>query len=278
MSEDSVAAPAPRIVKAHCIFHLGDQIYNMILFSQIAAHLEETNTIIEYTCRVEHHAQVREFITSPNIRLLEYPDDKFDRYAPEYGLHMHIGDNRFAIHNFNYKNKNFDEFYVVWYNQVLEMLEIPQKVYRFEYTDHDLLIRYELLPEKYKDVDVLIINSRPLSGQYNYHKPSWDAAIQRISAAGLKIATTDHVAGITCTQDDKLTLKSIGAISTRAKVIIAINTGPFSACFNSYAMQYVRRIWAFDYGNMYANPKIQNARHIQDIPPQLLLRICRAGL
>jgi hypothetical protein len=266
----------PRIVKAHCIFHLGDQIYNMILFSQIAAYLEENNIYIDYTCRAEHHNQVREFITTPNVRLLEYPDDKFDKDAPEYGLHMHIGDNRFPIHNFNYKNKNFDEFYVVWYNQVLEMLGIPQKIYRFEYTDTDLLIRYELLNEKYKDVDILIINSPPLSGQYNYHKPSWDATIKRLSSVGLNIVTTDRVDGIKCTLDDKLTLKSIGAISTRAKVIIAINTGPFSACFNSFAMQNVRRIWAFDYGNQYTNPKIQNARHINEIPPNFLLNICRA--
>jgi len=61
-----------------------------------------------------------------------------------------------------------------------------------------------------------------------------------------KIVTTEKIKDIPCTRDNKLMLKDIGAISTHAKYIIFINSGPITPCLNSYALKHVKKWFEFD--------------------------------
>lgn len=259
--------PPARIIRAYNPFHLGDNVYNMCLFFMIRDYLKENNIHIEYYFLSKYHDQVREFApTNGTVSIHEYTAGE-NYWGDEYGYRMHIGNNKLPKFLFNRPNKNFDEFYVVFYNQFLEAVDIPIRIESFEYQDEDLLTRYEKLPEKFKDLDILIVNSSPCSNQFNLDKPSWDEYIQYLVNCGFKVATTEKTENVVCTADENFTLKTIGAISTRAKIVIAINTGPLSAIFNSYALQNMRQMFVFDWGNCYAHPKIQNRRHIREISP-----------
>jgi hypothetical protein len=276
MSDLSSPSPPPRrIIKAFNPFHLGDNVYNMCLFFSIKEYLREFNIHIEYYFQKKYHDQVREFAPSEDLVSIHDYTAGIDYWGDEYGIRLHIGNGKLPKHLFNRPNSNFDEFYVVFYNQFLEMAGINIRVTDFHYEDGDLLMRYENLAPKYKDVDILIVNSSPCSNQYSMDKPSWDDYIRYLVYMGFKVSTTEKTAGVTCTADAGLTLKDIGAISTRAKVIIAINTGPLSACFNAYALSNMRQMYVFDWGNTYRNPKIQNRRHIRDISVNELKWLCK---
>ena len=60
------------------------------------------------------------------------------------------------------------------------------------------------------------------------------------------IVTTKKIEGINCTRDDNLTVKNIGALSTKVKVIIAINTGVVPALLNTYTLSTVKKFYIFD--------------------------------
>ena len=57
-----------------------------------------------------------------------------------------------------------------------------------------------------------------------------------------KIVTTFKVNDVPCTLDDKLSIFKIGAISTHSKIIIAINTGPFTSILNIYTLNNIKKI------------------------------------
>ena len=70
-----------------------------------------------------------------------------------------------------------------------------------------------------------------------------------------KIITSEKVEGINCTCDDKLTVKDIAALSTRAKNIIAINSGVVPGLFNSETLNNIENIYYFDNLNTYRHSK-----------------------
>jgi hypothetical protein len=148
---------------------------------------------------------------------------------------------------------------------VLSKLRIPRNLNRFTYTDEDLLIRYEMLDEKYKNIDVLILNSEPLSGQYNYNKNEWDNYIILLNKK-YKIATTTKVNdNILCTMDDNLTVKNIAAISTNVKVVIAINSGVVPGLLNYYTLTNIKKFYTFDDRCFYSYPNFVRKQKIANI-------------
>lgn len=274
-------AETRRIIRAFNPFHLGDNVYNMWFFFTIRDILERANIHIEYFCQSKYHDQVREFAPPGDVVSIHDYTAGIDYWGDEYGVRLHIGNQRLAKHLFNRPNTNFDEFYVVFFRQFLEMvgLDTPAPApIKFAYSDYDLLLRYEVLPPQYKDLDILVINSTPCSHQFFLNKAAWDDYIRKLVYLGFKVATTEKTAGVCCTADSGLTLKGIGAVSTRAKVIIAINTGPLSACFNTFTLDNMRRMFVFDRGNTYQHPKVENRRDIHDIHIQELRYLMGSGV
>ena len=138
------------------------------------------------------------------------------------------------------------------------------KMDKFEYDDPTLLTLYDNLLDKYKDIDILIINSIPLSKQYHYVESEWESYITELNKQ-FNIATTKKVDGVKCTLDDNYTTLDIAAISTRAKVIIAINTGPFAPLLNTYTLNNVRKVFIFDQNRYYSYPHFENKNKIDEI-------------
>jgi hypothetical protein len=132
------------------------------------------------------------------------------------------------------------------FNLFLQHYNIPITVNAFEYQDNDLIYRYSLLENNYKNIDILIINSSPLSGQYAYNKLHWDYFIIKLSNK-YKIAITQTIntnnENIVCLSD--LSLKQIAAVALGVTKVIAINTGPSIPLYNTDILNKVDMIYLF---------------------------------
>ena len=122
-----------------------------------------------------------------------------------------------------------------------------------------------MLNEKYKNIDILVLNSQPLSEQYNYNKTEWDNYIILLNTK-YKIATTTKVnENVLCTMDDNLTIKDVAAISTHAKIIIAVNSGVVPGLLNKYTLNNVNHVYIFDDRCKFSYKKFENCDSIKEI-------------
>lgn len=245
------------------VYGLGDDIFLFILFYNIKDYIEENNIIINYYCNKKHHNQLSEFNCSKNVNILEYTENiRLDNLA----LNMWIGNSHdFKIYIYDKRTPQnldtdhyFDIFYVNFFNQFLEMKNIPKKIEKLEYDEPKLLEKYANLNKKfhnkYSDLDYLILNSTPQSGQYIKDVNDWNKLIYKLNEK-YKIVTTEKVENVNCTCDDNLSVMDIAAISTHSKKIIAVNSGVIPGLFNKYTLNNVEVIYYFCNLNEYYNKK-----------------------
>jgi len=225
------------IIYIYNSWHLGDHIFNFIFFHNIQRYLEENNITISYFAQLEYHEQLKEFIPSSNVIL--------NGYYAEIGIHLWLGAYSYKYLNNDLFFKPYNELHLDMYNIFLQENGFETKINSLEYKDNDLLVRYDRLSEKYKNIDVLVVNSDALSTQYHYDETEWKNYIEILNEK-YKIVTTKKVEGINCTRDDNLTVKDIGALSTKVKVIIAVNTGVVPALLNTYTLSNVKKFYLFD--------------------------------
>ena len=265
-----------KTIKIYNSHHLGDNIFSMIYFYNIKPYIEDNNIKIEYYMKPEYHKQVQEFVPSQNIVLKEYVDN-----MDTNGMHdIWIGNKEYKCNFYDYSDKKdvcglnanadngFNDFLKSFFNEFNNKINInAKKMNEFIYTDEDLIKRYENLSDDYKNIDILVINSDPASGQYKLDDAIWNKKIEEFVSKKWKVVITKKSTNVAkCTVDDKLTVKDIAAISTHAKVIIAINTGVITGFFNSYTMNNVKRVYIFDDTLNYSYKNWINKNHIDDIP------------
>ena len=244
---------------------LGDNVFNIILFRIIKDFIIHNNIKIYYYTKEQYINQLQEFIYD-NSNIILNPLGK----KPKYSLELWINTDFFkythsdALSSSKTKTINFNIFYKNFFNIVLKKFKFNISINKLVYYDDDLLNRYNLLPEKYKIFDILIINSTPFSGQYDYNKNIWDNYIIELNN-NFKLLTTTKVHGVLCTYDDKLTIKDIAALSTKAKVIIAINSGVVPGLLNYYTLTNVKHFYIFDNRSFYSYPNFENKNNITDI-------------
>jgi len=237
--------------------HLGDNIFNCILFYNIKNYIEENNITIHYYFYKEYYEQVSEFNCSENIHLLEYKEG--DEKSKDLGIRLWIANTNFNINFYNRgENPNYDILYVNFFNEFLQKVNIPITLSKLEYEDTELLTRYDNIHlkynSKYSNLDFLICNSTPRSGQYEKKEEDWNKLIHKLNKT-YKIVTTEKVEGVHCTCDDKLSIKDIAAISTKTKKIIIVNSGVIVGLFNTYTLNNVEAIYYFDNIQTYEHPK-----------------------
>jgi hypothetical protein len=229
------------IINCYNNFHLGDHIFNTILFNQITDYIEKNNIIINYYCLSSYHAQVKEFIISKNINILD----------------LHLAESN----SFNLWLGMVDDLYIdtallKLFNDVLKINNIPLVITDFYYNGNYLLnklgkicIKYG---EKYKNIDFLMINSTCQSDQCYDNEYEWEQFIYKMNKR-YKIITTKKIVDIDCTLDDNLTVNDIAAISIYCKNIIANNTGVITGLFNNITLENIDNIYYFDNTRSYYN-------------------------
>ena len=249
-----------KVYHLHNSYHLGDNVFNFILFYLIKDYIEANNIKIFYYAKKEYYDQLKEFICSENISL------SFLDIKPNNSIEIWINDKLFDnIHENQKKPCCFNVFYKTFFTEVLKKLSIDISIPRFYYEDNDLLNRYNNIDDKYKNFDILILNSQPLSKQFKYNKIQWDDYIIKMNKQFNILTTTKVNNDILCTMDDNLTVKDIASLSTKAKVIIAVNSGVIPGLFNIYTLTNVKHVYVFDLRSFYSYPNFENRENITDI-------------
>jgi len=256
----------------HSVAHLGDSVFNMIFFNLIEGRIVADNILFCYFVKKEYIQQLRQFINSRlinNVKLFtldKKPQSSIDLWIDNpYFWNGEVGGYE-SEEPSGPLGKNFNQFYLKFFRNVLHTLKINANIQSILYSDNDLLVRADAIPREYKPVDVLILNSRPYSGQYMYDKNKWDKYIRHIHFnSKLKIVTTTKVPGVLCTFDKNMTIKDIAALSTQAKVVIAVNSGVFPGLLNVHTIESIRQFYLFDNRCYYSFPRFQNKRCITEI-------------
>jgi hypothetical protein len=240
--------------------HLGDCIFACIYFQNIQKYIEENNIHIFYYVHQDYIHEVKEFIFSKNIHLQNLDNKQgFDSWIGNTMMKTEM------IKVFTNKDSHLvknnkvmlNDFLVEFFNEVSEKHQIPCRLHSYQYMSPALLDTYYDLPSQYKNIDILIINSEPGSHQYNYDENTWNRRILQLNEK-YNIVTTKKVDSVKCTRDHDLSIFKIAAISTRAKVIISINTGPLTGIFNVYTLNHVKKIYCFDKNNFYTCPPFED--------------------
>jgi hypothetical protein len=214
--------------------------------------------------------QLVEFVNNNNIVL--FPINN----KPENSLQLWIENTQlkytfsFVKDNSEDKRVCYNVFYKNFFNIILTKLKINFIFTQFYYTDSDLLTKYNILNEKYKNIDILILNSQPFSEQYDYNKTEWDNYICELNKKYNIVTTTKVNNNIKCTMDDKLTIKTIAAISTKVPVIIAVNSGVVPGLLNIYTLTNVKQFFTFDTRCYYSYPNFVSKNKITDITFDIL--------
>jgi hypothetical protein len=252
------------ILNLHGNHHLGDTLISFIPIYNARKYFEKNNIKICFYIREEHIEQMNDFKPIKNFEIFDIKNKPLNS--------IEIWDcNDFIFEPYWKKNKkkysglSQNRYYLNYFNIRFRHLNIPVTINRFYYEDDDLLNRYENLDSKYKNVDILIINSDPLSRQYNYNENNWNDIIIVLNKK-YKIATTKKINNnILCTRDNNLRIKDIGAISIAVKVVIAINTGPIVALYNKYTLMNVKKFYIFADNIYYTYPNFEMKKKLSDI-------------
>ncbi len=217
-------------------YHYGDSILNLKFFYNISDYLREHNIKIHYYYNdsyIKNRDELERYVNK-DAMVLHTIDEKPENAIELWLAHNHAGKRA---------TDSFDEYFQGVYKRLLNYmgighLGIDTSLYQKE---GYLLKIYDKLPDKFKNVDILFINAEPHSGQFIYDKKRADAIAVELSKY-YKIVTTSPVnEQIPCTFTDGLKLQDIGAVSTHAKYIIGVNSGPLIPCLNYYAKQSVKK-------------------------------------
>ena len=119
----------------------------------------------------------------------------------------------------------------------VKKMNIPVTIEKFVYKDTELLKRCVDINvrtnEYYNNIDFLINNATPNSGQFDYDLLEFNHFITKLSKK-YNVVTTQKVESIKCTRDYDLTAKDIAAISLNIKNFIAIESGIIASLYNEY--------------------------------------------
>jgi hypothetical protein len=238
-----------------CNCGLGDSLINFIFFYAIKQYIESNDIKIIYKCSKEKIPNLSEFLCSDNITITTLDDEK--------------NDSDYFIWQMNVKKKwkFIEERLCIMFNDFLSHFDIPIHINTYEYCDPDLLVRYkEIEKEKvYTDLDFLVINSIPKSDQFRYDADDFDQFILLLSKK-YKIATSKTIHNSNIPSMQHLSVKTIAAISTHAKNIIAINTGPSIPLFNTYTLDNVQKFYILDTcGTVWKTRKVVKCFSIHDL-------------
>ena len=217
----------------HNEYHLGDNLLNLKFFFYLSKILKEKNYVINY-----YYDTTWPFNTPTNFA--PYIDSsvvtmKPLREKPHDSIELWMGRDIDGI-----KYRDFEKYYNAFYKQILNYFDIddPQISTSLWIEEPFMLDVYNRLNPKYKDIDILILNERGFSWQYNNANALNNLAI-RLSKK-FNVVTQKFISDDIKYINTK-SIQDIGAISTHAKYVVGPISGPFSSCLNKYSKDYVKK-------------------------------------
>ena len=220
-------------------FHYGDNLLNLKFFYNISEHLRKQNIKLHYYYNdkyIKNKDELERYVNKDTM-VLHTIDEK-----PYNAIELWLVNNNNSI----LSAVSFDNYFEEMHKRLLNYMGIAHLgIDTSLYQKEEYLLKiYEKLPDKFKNAEILFINAAPQSAQFAYNKKRADAIAVELSKR-YRIVTTSPVNDeIPCTFTDGLKLQDIGAVSTHAKYIIGVNSGPIIPCMNYYTKQSVKK-WIF---------------------------------
>jgi len=238
----AAASPAQKQFIFYNKYNYGDNIFNLKFLFNISNVLKEKGITIRYLYNPEHipnEAELQRYV-NPSVLKLEKMENTHT--FPEGAIELWMG---LPINGLA-KQNDLDIYFPAHYKMILNKLGIPEpntidtSLYQKEPYLEDI---YNKLDPKFKDLDILMINAEPQSKQVIFHKDLFERMCIDLSKK-YKVAITSPIEDdntIPCTFKDKLMLQDIGAISTHAKYIIGVHSGPVTPCFTDATKKSVKK-------------------------------------
>jgi hypothetical protein len=219
-------------------WHLGDCLWQCVFLRKAAtAHPDHSFT---FYCPGVYHGQLNEVIADlPNVTLK--PLEQKTPGAIDCWMGTGTYNGKQYWHNHPQRN-DVVVFFIDWFNRLCEQSKI-EPLFRDR---TDCLFEYPALHNisaPAPDFDYLVINSAPLSGQFNWNPTAMNRLIQRLSQKQRVITTNaSAVTHLFCTEKQGMTVTQIGNISLRAKGIVMVANGPCWPTFNAQNLSKPRLI------------------------------------
>jgi hypothetical protein len=249
----------PTIFHFYNRFHLGDNIYNLKFFRYIAPILREKKYIINYYYNTEWRYNTEVTLRSyidPTVLHLKPLHEK-----PEHSIELWMGNVCDGIYNWN-----LEAYFNAFYKKILCHLNIVnQSVSTSIWIDEPFISTvYDSLDAKFKDVDILILNSIGHSGQFNGNTQLPD--VIRYLNDRFNIVTLDIVdENIKSLQNNSI--QEICAICTHAKYVITTCSATQVACYNKAAKEHVKKWFYITSGCIYKMTSIDVTYLVKDLTP-----------
>lgn len=221
-------------ISHYCEYHLGDCVYHLH-YLRLLVH--DKDVCITFYVQPQYIDELQNHIIGyeDKIKLGSLYN------TPTDALNCHMNCNRFWS---NYCDKYYNgqrdgvkadisKFWPKWFNYFSKKMGMESPIVETEdmLSDYPALLETNKLTDK---VDVLIINSLPMSGQYEYEEDEFRRVIRECTEKGMRVVVTKHIDDVECTLDYNFNLIQIGSIAISAKKIIAVNTSPIILSINKY--------------------------------------------
>lgn len=204
-------------------WHLGDQIFDLFYLSRLA--VLHPDDFYVYYCHVSD--QIRELVEDlDNIEIAPLAN------RTPAAIGSWIGTDRYW-HTSPLRN-DYPRFYLDWFNQLEARTGVRNPFSDTEQFWFDFAsILKPVSPSR--RFDVLLVNSRPDSGQFPYDPNQMRQLAELLAEQGLSVIATDHcgVRGVECTRDHRLSISGIANLSNRCRFHVMISTGPSWLTFNT---------------------------------------------
>jgi len=248
--------------------HYGDNILNLKFLFNISSILKEKNIQIHYYYNTEYcknKDELDRYVNSDTVML--HPSSE----KPPSAIEIWMGNDIDGVNH-----NNFDIYISLLYKKILkhmklDNLNIDTSLYQNEPYLQEI---YNRLDPKFKGIDILIINSKPQSAQFDYNKEIFDTMCMKLSNK-YRVVTTEPVNdSIPSTIRDGLKMQDIGAISTHVNYIIGVYTAPIIPTLNKRTYENIKKWILFaSTGIKHSEPKtviISNSKEVNNIEKYLV--------
>ncbi len=208
-------------------YHLGDNLVHLSFLRRLAKKYPEKS--FSHYAAPQHRPQLVSVIEDlPNIVLSDECDGSAINAWRGAGNFWHL----------HAKRNDFVEFHVDWFHHLAEQMGLESPIHGAE----DLMFDYPALAPapgtehfEHPQFDVLLINSIPHSGQFRgFNTHDFATLAKTLTDQGKTVITTFPTGVCESTHDGTtgLPVTAIGRLSTSAKAIVGVVTGPTWTCYN----------------------------------------------
>lgn len=228
------------MIELYNIYHLGDCTWQVHYMRKMC---DAFQVSFNFYCCKEYHSELQAQIGLYSNRIiLKDINEKTSRAVDTW-----INSNSFLMRHG--QRSNYNQVYADFFIELNRKIGLP----KYEFTKDFLVFDNEAIlnePTENK-YDILLINSEPKSGQFQYKKDDFEYLITLLYGT-LKndkyynIITTSKYKNVPCTQDTNMNLLEIASLSKHVDYVIGVHTAPLLMCFNKWNIDTVKHWYVCD--------------------------------